>query len=200
MDDKKILEIMKNHEPKPIGQHKKYSVLIPLIEVNGEDHVLFEVRSRHITQPGETSFPGGKVEPGETAETACIRETFEELNINFNNIEVFGETNFIINEGQTIHCFIGRLHNTSVEEIKHNNEVERVFTVPLNYFMEHRPTFYKITSNHFTEDFPTHLVNSHTDYSSQKSKRAIPFYNIPGEVLWGFTAQFIYDFSKLIKD
>ena len=32
---------------------KNYAVLIPIIEVDGKDHILFEVRSKNIPQPGE---------------------------------------------------------------------------------------------------------------------------------------------------
>ena len=39
------------------------------------------MRSEHISQPGEISFPGGRVEDGETFQEAAIRETCEELNL-----------------------------------------------------------------------------------------------------------------------
>ena len=44
---------------------KKYVVLLPLVKINDKIHVLFEVRSQTVSQPGETSFPGGALEDGE---------------------------------------------------------------------------------------------------------------------------------------
>ena len=38
------------------------AVAVPLLEIDGEDHVLFTVRSQTLRrQPGEISFPGGIV-------------------------------------------------------------------------------------------------------------------------------------------
>ncbi len=48
------------------GNRKESAVLIPLIKVDGEWHILYEVRSQLVSQAGDSSFPGGKVEPGET--------------------------------------------------------------------------------------------------------------------------------------
>ncbi|GAE44688.1 hypothetical nudix hydrolase YeaB [Mesobacillus boroniphilus JCM 21738] len=39
----------------------KFAVLLPLVEVNGDVHILFEVRSLKMRrQPGEVCFPGGR--------------------------------------------------------------------------------------------------------------------------------------------
>jgi len=55
---------------------RNYAVLIPIIEVDGKDHILFEVRSQNITQPGEVSFPGGRVEMGETFKKDCHKRNY----------------------------------------------------------------------------------------------------------------------------
>jgi len=200
LNEKKLIEKIKNYEPKPLGNKVQFAVLIPLIEVDGEDHILYQVRSNHISQPGETSFPGGKMEASETPEETAVRETVEELNVKTENIEVFGEMDYIVNGGQMIHSFAGRIHHTPVEEIKFNNEVQRIFTVPLDYFIEHQPTFYKISAKHVMhDDFPVHLINNGKDYNFHTTSQAVPFYNIPNEVLWGFTAQFTYEFSKILR-
>lgn len=40
---------------------KKYSLLIPLININNELNIIFEVRAKTLkTQPGDVCFPGGK--------------------------------------------------------------------------------------------------------------------------------------------
>ena len=60
-----IITKLKDHKPTILGQenYKEFSVLIPLVEVNGETHVLFEVRSSKLrSQPGDICFPGGKID------------------------------------------------------------------------------------------------------------------------------------------
>ena len=42
------------------------AVAVPLLEIDGEDHVVFTVRSNTLRrQPGEISFPGGHCEPND---------------------------------------------------------------------------------------------------------------------------------------
>lgn len=54
-------------------------VAAALIDENGR--VLVQKRPRGGTMPGLWEFPGGKIERGETPETALIRELDEELGI-----------------------------------------------------------------------------------------------------------------------
>ena len=66
------------------------AVAVPLLEIDGEDHVLFTVRSQTLRrQPGEISFPGGHCESTDkTGAAAAIRECSEELGIDTEQIEL----------------------------------------------------------------------------------------------------------------
>ncbi|MEF1862735.1 CoA pyrophosphatase, partial [Neisseria gonorrhoeae] len=76
---------------------KRASVLIPIIEINNTHYILFEVRSKNLKhQPSEISFPGGKIESGETPYEAVIRETCEELGTFSDNIEVISSLDLLI--------------------------------------------------------------------------------------------------------
>ena len=48
------------------------AVAVPLLEIDGEDHILFTVRSQTLRrQPGEISFPGGHCEPNDKSSACC---------------------------------------------------------------------------------------------------------------------------------
>lgn len=90
------------------------------------------MRSEHISQPGDISFPGGRVEDGETFQEAAIRETCEELNLVPNQIDIWGEIGYLIHQGRTIHCFVGKIKIENWEYIHPNEEVYRLFTVEVD--------------------------------------------------------------------
>ncbi|WP_288160786.1 NUDIX hydrolase, partial [Streptococcus pneumoniae] len=93
-----FIDQLKNdlHQSQPlfIGEETafKAAVLVPLVQVNGEWHILFEVRSLIMRkQPGDISFPGGKLDGSETAQEAALRETHEELGIPPESVEILGQ-------------------------------------------------------------------------------------------------------------
>lgn len=193
-----IESILADYVSEPLGTKRKFSVMLPLIKREGEWHILYEVRSKRISQPGETSFPGGAVEEGETFEEAAIRETMEELNISRGCINVLGEINYLVNEHAVIHCFVSKL-NLVFEEINFNQEVASLFTVPLRYFINHRPIYYtsKFLLEH-PEDFPFHLIPNGKDYRFKVGSHQIPFYELNGHSLWGYTANLTDHFIDII--
>ncbi|CAM4011551.1 CoA pyrophosphatase [Novosphingobium lubricantis] len=55
--------------------------------------VLLIHRPSHMrAHPGQAAFPGGKIDAGETAVEAALREANEELGINASDVTVIGET------------------------------------------------------------------------------------------------------------
>ena len=68
-----------------IGEETAFrsAVLIPLVQVDGEWHILFEVRSFTMRkQPGDISFPGGRIDSTDPSPlAAALRETYEELGV-----------------------------------------------------------------------------------------------------------------------
>ena len=64
---------------KPAGTDMMLVSAVALIDRDGR--VLLSQRPEGKTMAGLWEFPGGKIEPGETPETALIRELDEELGI-----------------------------------------------------------------------------------------------------------------------
>lgn len=196
-------KVIQNYSPKPIGKPYQYSVLLPLVFYQDEWHVLYEVRSSNISQPGDTSFPGGKIENNESFEEAAVRECCEELTLSRDKIEVIGQIDYIVNERVMVYCFVGILHEIEVNKICPNDlEVDYVFTLPLNYFLSNEPTYYSATTITKTiEGFPYHLMAQGEKYVFRSAKRAIPFYDLPnGEFLWGYTANMTHRFIEILKE
>lgn len=189
------------YEPQPYGIQETFAVLLPLVEIDGEEHILYEVRSQKISQPGQTSFPGGRVEPGETPREASVRETVEELGIEEEKIEVYGEIDYIVTERAIIYCFVGYLNEVDIHKIKSSIEVSRVFSVPLQYFINVPPTLYEVELKSITDDqFPYHLIDRGESFSFDKRTHKIPFYSPNDEVIWGYTANLTSRFIEIIQE
>lgn len=196
-----IKEQLQEYIPSIIGVKQSYAVLLPLIEVNGKLHILYEVRASHISQPGDVAFPGGKIEPGETSAEAALRETKEELGIPANNIQLLGEMDQIISGSHLIQCFVGKISLTEEQDYTLNEEVARIFTQPLHYFQTHPPQYHELVmAPTLEDDFPYHLIQGGKDYSFRKHTRRIPFYQLDEHqtVLWGFTAELTQRFIELV--
>lgn len=61
--------------------HRRAAVLVPIIE-HAEPTVLLTLRSAALSShAGQVAFPGGRIEDGETAEAAALREAAEEVGL-----------------------------------------------------------------------------------------------------------------------
>lgn len=171
-----------------------YAVLIPIIKVEGKDHVLLEVRSQHIAQPGEVSFPGGRVEDGESFKDAAIRETMEELLLDRSDIEYMGYSSMILSSSyRHIKAFYGRI-NKNIEEIKYNEEVESIFCIDIDYLKENQPIMYSTPYKmDFPEDFPFEKIPNGRDYKFIMGSNEMYFYDT-NPVIWGLTAKLLKNF------
>ncbi|HVE77019.1 MAG TPA: CoA pyrophosphatase [Actinomycetota bacterium] len=67
------------------------AVLVPLVKHQGEWRLVFTRRSEDLTHhAGEISFPGGRIDEGETPAQAAVRETHEELAVPPQTVELIG--------------------------------------------------------------------------------------------------------------
>ncbi|MEF1292176.1 NUDIX hydrolase, partial [Vibrio sp. M260118] len=111
---------------------RKASVLIGFIERENGINVLFTRRAKHLKHhPGQVSFPGGKFETSDLtlAETA-IRETYEEVGIDRDKIDIFGQMPELVTISQftvtPFLAFISPDYQTRIDK----NEVDEAFEVP----------------------------------------------------------------------
>src|SRR5690625_1047278 len=134
-----ILSKLSNRKPTMMDEDKyrKYAVLVPLVEIDNNIHLLFEVRSLKMrSQPGDICFPGGRIDEEDASEEQCaIRETTEELGIDSSVINHVQPLDYIVaNDGRIIYPFTARL--SSIDSMHLNKaEVSEEFTVPLPSFL-----------------------------------------------------------------
>ncbi len=168
------------------------AVLIPLVEIDGEIHVVFEIRGEGIAQAGEVSFPGGHVEKGETAEHAAIRETCEELLVTEDQVEILAPMHRMTDRGNLIvDSFLGVIYNYTGSFSK--DEVSGIFTVPLDWLLEYEPEIHSAeTVLHPENDFPFDLIPGGRDYQFIHFPKRFFFYHTQDAVIWGLTAELLY--------
>ncbi|WP_338469621.1 CoA pyrophosphatase [Niallia sp. XMNu-256] len=180
----------------------KYSILLPLVEVDNETHILFEIRSMNLRRnPGQICFPGGKIEKEDlNPQHSAIRETVEELGIQEEDIEdVLPLDTITTPQNQILYLNIGKIKDIN-SIIPNEDEVESVFTVPLDFLRETSPkisrVYYKTVPE---EDFPYDLIGG-KDYKWSERFMDQYFYQYNDKVIWGLTARILTYFLSLLEN
>lgn len=202
MEAEEIFNKLKGRNPKILGEDDffRVSVLLPLVEKDGEIHVLFEVRASHMRrQPNEVCFPGGKMDQNDPSAMHCaIRETTEELGITEQDISNVIPLDYLVSAfGTIIYPYVGYIDDLT--KLRPNpDEVGSVFTVPLSYLRKTEPDIYKINFEVQPEDgFPFDLIVGGENYNWQTRQLDELFYTYEGNVIWGLTARILTHFLKL---
>jgi 8-oxo-dGTP pyrophosphatase MutT (NUDIX family) len=158
-------------ESRPAG------VLVPLFERSGEANVVLTKRPDTMpTHQGEISFPGGGLRLGidVTPRDAALREAEEEIALSPDAVDVVAELDTLATVGSrfTITPFVGII-DPLPRLVPHPGEVVKILEVPLSELL-HDEAF-------------------HEEYWGRPD-RAISFFELPGETVWGATARVLVAF------
>ena len=86
--------------------------------------------------PGQIAFPGGKLDPGEDAVTAALREAHEELAINPSHVRIIGASDrFITGTGYDVTPVLG-LVPPDLPIVPNPHEVADWFEAPLGFVLD----------------------------------------------------------------
>lgn len=131
---------------RPSRMLRPAAVLVPVIARPGGASVLLTRRSDHLaSHPGQIAFPGGRLEAGETAVDAALREAFEEVALDPAMVEVVGlgdayetGTGFLVTPVVGWLAMSPKIHPDP-------DEVAEVFEAPWDFLMDagnHQQGFY----------------------------------------------------------
>jgi len=133
-------------ESRPARKLKPAAVLIPVIARPEGATVLLTRRADSLTShPGQIAFPGGRLDPGETASVAALREAWEEVALAAADVEVLGLGDaYETGTGFLVTPVVGWL-KAPPEVTAAPDEVAELFEVPWDFLMDrlnHRQDFY----------------------------------------------------------
>ncbi len=127
-----------SYEPRlmPAGGTRPAAVLLLLYEHEGEEHVLFQVRTQQVEHhKGEISLPGGASDPRDgSLRATALRETHEEIGVAPAHVEIFGRLDDVATRSSNyaIAPFVGAITEPGVYPFRTApHEVSQLLEVPL---------------------------------------------------------------------
>lgn len=165
-------------EVKRKGQ-RRAAVLMPLVLRNDGWNVILTQRPMHMPRhPGQISFPGGRVEPGENTLDAALRETHEEVGLSVDKIHIIGRLDsFNAVSDFRVTPYVG-LIDPAAQTVADPSEVADIFEVPLPFFLT--------AENHVRRDI-TFEGEPHTFFDMPYTQQDGTFRNV-----WGMTSMMIF--------
>ena len=150
------------------------AVLIALFQGEQGAEVVLTRRAQHLRHHrGEVSFPGGRLDPGETPVQAALREAEEEVCLDPSSVELVGELDHLSTVVSRSHIVpvVGRLPARPALRAG-TTEVDRILFVPLADLL--RPDTYR-----------------EEQWGGGEMARAIHFFFLDDETVWGATGRML---------
>jgi 8-oxo-dGTP pyrophosphatase MutT (NUDIX family) len=169
------------------GQARPGAVLVALFEEDGETRVVLTRRSAELrNHRGQVSFPGGRIDDGEDAATAALREAHEEIGLDPAEVHVVGWLHplFTLNLTSFILPVVGVLAGRP-SPAPNPAEVARVFDVALADLVSDG-VYHEETWDPY-EEWSTAGPQAHQ----------IWFFGVADERVWGATARVLHELALL---
>ena len=165
------------------GEQVKYSsVLLLLFPDGGSIYTCLTRRSPRMKHhPGQVSFPGGKIEVGESPELTAMRETQEEVGVSPLDVHLLGMLSelYIPVSGYVIFPYVGWI-DEKPDFVLNTDEAEKLILFPVQGFIENEEI-------------------KHMEMETSTGPLTIPYYPFDDEVIWGATAMILAEFLEILK-
>ena len=164
----------------PFPDARNSAVLIVLHDGPHGPEALFTKRAMHLrNHRGEISFPGGRMEPGETPADAALREACEEVALNPAGVSVHGQLDHmstVVSQSYIVPVVASVTARPSLAA--HPGEVDRIMWVPLAELA---------SSDTYREEW----------WGAPPTDRPIFFFDLDDETIWGATARMLHQLLRL---
>lgn len=132
--------------------------------------------------PGQISFPGGKIEEGESPELTAMREAQEEVGISPLDVELLGMLSelYIPVSGFIIFPYVGWL-DYKPDFVLNEDEAEQIILFPIEDFLQKDQICY-------------------TEMDTVRGRLKVPYYPHEGQIIWGATAMILTEFLDILKE
>jgi 8-oxo-dGTP pyrophosphatase MutT (NUDIX family) len=174
VDLARVRGVMATHVATPalssVPDDRPSAVLVPLFEEEGELRIIFTLRNAHLrSHAGQVSFPGGRLEPGEDAVTAALREANEETALDPASVEIIGELDHLrtVVSNSFIVPIVGVIDGRPALT-PNPDEVDRIFDIS-------------------TSELLGDGVYREERWGVGDMDRAVSFFEVGGETVWGAT-------------
>jgi 8-oxo-dGTP pyrophosphatase MutT (NUDIX family) len=166
-------------EPVPLAGSRPSAVLAALIGT-AEPALLLTKRTTTMRHHrGELSFPGGRMESGESAVETALREAREEVNLDPTGVEIVGRLDTLTTVVSTSLIFpVVAVVNPDAPLIASPAEVDSIIVVPIC-------------------ELVTPGVYRHERWGIGGVERSVHFFELVGETLWGATARMVVQLLDL---
>jgi 8-oxo-dGTP pyrophosphatase MutT (NUDIX family) len=168
---------------------RRACVMILLFQKDGEWHVLLTERTSsdnpNHNHSGQISFPGGQLEEKDESLEACaLRETFEEVGIPPNTIQIIGEMTDLYIPVSNFHVFpfLGWTSDPPQYQ-RQETEVKHIIETPLSILLNSENLKFK--DIHINDSFVL---------------RDVPYFDVFGKAVWGATAMMLSEMLELLKE
>jgi 8-oxo-dGTP pyrophosphatase MutT (NUDIX family) len=175
---------LRRYTPEAVRRaRREAAVLAPVLERDGEAHLLFTKRAAHLGRhPGQMSFPGGGREPEDRSLTdTALREASEEVGMRAEEVDVVGRLDDTrTSSDYRVRPFVGVAPDR--EYVPDESEVAEVAVLPVSGLTD--PANYESERR----DHPTYGLHR------------IHFFHVDGYTVWGVTGRMVVQLLERTTD